>query len=38
MCHQSLLSHLGMGTVGKERSQLLVCYRAGNETGIGFEG
>lgn len=33
MCHQDLLSPLGMGAKRNERLPKLVCYRAGDKTG-----
>lgn len=33
LCHQGLLSPLGMGAAKEERPRQKVCYRSGNETG-----
>lgn len=37
MCHQDLLSPLGIGTEGEEKSQQVVCYIAGDETRLDLE-
>lgn len=38
VCHQNVLSPLGMGAVREGRLHLMVCHRARDKTGVSLEG
>lgn len=38
MCHQNVLSPLGMGAEREGRLQLMVCHRARDKSGVSLEG